>query len=193
MSLKCPKCGAAYDKISNVEDIQDLLGVNESDKKWMCNRCSYFFDQDVEKYYNELTIDDLGYEILHEWKDIPQKAFVYADSITKLNNINDNIGYDSGKIIIEYFLLNSRGWNGEVARKIKEELKKRLKHNDELIQFVEFCESCINSNKNSVDLDIAYDSNNKSFYYNGIQITKNSVADNLGDEVAEKILKWIKK
>ncbi len=196
-NIKCPKCGAMYDEISDVQDMQGLLGINETDKQWMCNNCSHLFNQKAEKDYSSLLLDDLAHEILRQWKDMPHKAFVYADAMTKLTDINDNLGFESGGGIVNGFLLNARGWIGEVATKIKEELKIRLDEqnisNQNILKFVEIYEDAMKNNQTAIDLDIDYDSSNKSFYYNGIQITKNSVADNLGDEVAEKILKWIKK
>jgi hypothetical protein len=40
-----------------------------------------------------------------------------------LNSIDDKYGYDSARSIVNYFLANAGTWRGEVARRIKKELK----------------------------------------------------------------------
>ena len=43
-----------------------------------------------------------------------------------LNSINDNYVLDSGASVVAYFLANARGWRGDVARRVKAELKAML-------------------------------------------------------------------
>ena len=51
----------------------------------------------------------------------------YLDAMQQLNNINDNYGHDRGKSIVLYFLSNASSWRGEVAKRIKVELKTMVK------------------------------------------------------------------
>jgi hypothetical protein len=44
-----------------------------------------------------------------------------------LDSVNDNYGWDSGKMIVLYFLSNASTWRGETAKRIKAELKAMAK------------------------------------------------------------------
>ena len=78
------------------------------------------------------------YEIAMEvWKDWGGKvvcphARPYLQAMTELTSLNDRYGTspaasDSAKLIVGYFLDLTRSWRGETARRIKAELRKRLK------------------------------------------------------------------
>lgn len=126
-NITCPKCNACYDEISNVQEMQQIFGINETDCEWMCNKCSYFFDQETEKEnYDEMSLESLAFEILKDWEDIPKSAFQYVNAMTQIQNIDDEYGLDDGRKIVAYFLTSARTWKGDVARKIKKELKDRL-------------------------------------------------------------------
>lgn len=43
--------------------------------------------------------------------------------MSDLSSIDDNYMFDSAKSIVLYFLANAQSWRGEVARRIKAELK----------------------------------------------------------------------
>ena len=47
----------------------------------------------------------------------------YLEAMSTLNSINEDFGYDSGQSIVLYFLANAQTWRGEVARRVKKELK----------------------------------------------------------------------
>jgi len=50
-------------------------------------------------------------------------AVPYFQAMQCLNSVNDNYGMDSGKSIVLYFLSNAGMWRGDVAKRIKLELK----------------------------------------------------------------------
>jgi hypothetical protein len=51
----------------------------------------------------------------------------YLEAMHCLNTINDDYGYDSAKSIVLYFLSNANSWRGDVARRVKAELKELVK------------------------------------------------------------------
>ena len=66
-------------------------------------------------------------EIEREWRPPNFAAKPYLDAMHSLHNINDPYYADSGKTVVAYFLSNASSWRGEVARRIKVELKSLLK------------------------------------------------------------------
>lgn len=65
-------------------------------------------------------------EIRKDWKGIYFGAVPYLDAMSTLNSIEDNYGMDSGKSIVLYFLSNASSWRGDVAKRVKAELKKMV-------------------------------------------------------------------
>lgn len=65
-------------------------------------------------------------EISKDWKGIYFGAVPYLDAMSTLNSIEDNYGMDSGKSIVLYFLSNASSWRGDVAKRVKAELKKMV-------------------------------------------------------------------
>lgn len=65
----------------------------------------------------------IAQEIGWNWKPVGPAAYPYLRAMYSLNNINDNFGLDSGKSVVLYFLSNAASWRGDVARRIKSELK----------------------------------------------------------------------
>ncbi len=43
--------------------------------------------------------------------------------MAQLNSVDDDYGFDSGRSVVRYFLINASTWKGEKARAIKSELK----------------------------------------------------------------------
>ncbi len=62
-------------------------------------------------------------EIIQDWKNVNYAAQPYLSAMSKLNSINDDFGSDSAEMVIVYFLSNATTWRGEVAKRIKTELK----------------------------------------------------------------------
>ena len=72
------------------------------------------------------SIRDIAIEILRDWKKPHYAAAPYLNAMLHLNDINDRYGYDSGQMVVAYFLSNSGTWKGETARRIKNELREML-------------------------------------------------------------------
>lgn len=72
-------------------------------------------------------IYEIAAEISADWKKPYFGAVPYIDAMYSLNSVNDHYIMDSAKSIIRYFLGNANTWKGEVAKKIKAELKNMVK------------------------------------------------------------------
>lgn len=70
---------------------------------------------------------EIAREIRRDWKKVNFAAEPYLSAMSTLNSIQDSYGLDSGKSIVLYFLANASSWRGEVAKRIKAELKKMAK------------------------------------------------------------------
>lgn len=69
----------------------------------------------------------IAWEIQQDWKKPYFGAVPYLDAMLMLDRPTDNYGADSAKSIILYFLSNATTWRGEVARRVKKELKEMVK------------------------------------------------------------------
>lgn len=72
-------------------------------------------------------IFEIAREIRRDWKSVNFAAKPYLDAMLQLNSVKDDFGADSAKMIIRYFLCNASAWRGEVAKRIKAELKAMVK------------------------------------------------------------------
>jgi len=70
---------------------------------------------------------EIAAEIRRDWKKVNYAAKPYLDAMGSLTSIKDNYFMDSGKSIVLYFLSNAASWRGEVAKRIKAELKAMCK------------------------------------------------------------------
>jgi hypothetical protein len=66
---------------------------------------------------------EIAREIEKDWKRPYFGAVPYLEAMGYLNSIEDNFIEDSGKSVVLYFLANANTWRGEVARRVKTELK----------------------------------------------------------------------
>ena len=62
-------------------------------------------------------------EIRNNWAKVSPYAKPYLDAMSQLNSIDDKYYLDSARSVVLYFLSNASGWRGDVARRIKAELK----------------------------------------------------------------------
>ena len=60
------------------------------------------------------------------WRNVFPYLAPYADAMLSLNTINDNYGWDSGREIVCRFISNAGTWRGEVAKRVKAELRKMV-------------------------------------------------------------------
>jgi len=65
----------------------------------------------------------ISIDIRKDWKKPYFGAVPYINAMGSLDDITDNYGYDSGRSVVQYFLANAGTWKGDVARRIKKELK----------------------------------------------------------------------
>ncbi len=81
----------------------------------------------VEETEGPRLIGDIAFEIRRNWKKVYFGAVPYLDAMFSLNTVDDDYGFDSGRSVVAYFLANAQTWKGEVARRVKKELKGMLK------------------------------------------------------------------
>jgi hypothetical protein len=72
-------------------------------------------------------IHEIADEISRNWPNVYFGAVPYLRAMQYLNSINDKFGEDDAKGVILYFLSNAKTWRGDVARRIKAELKELIK------------------------------------------------------------------
>jgi len=70
------------------------------------------------------TIKEIAQEIQSDWKNVNYGARPYLEVMHRLNTINDKFMMDDASTIVLYFLSNAKGYRGETATRIKNELKK---------------------------------------------------------------------
>ena len=68
-------------------------------------------------------LSDIAREIRADWKRVNYAAEPHLDAMGTLGSIDDNYLLDSGKSVVLYFLSNASSWRGEVAKRIKQELR----------------------------------------------------------------------
>jgi hypothetical protein len=72
------------------------------------------------------TLNEIAREIKKDWTKVYFGAEPYLDAMSQLNTINDRFYSDSARTIVIYFLSNATTWRGDVARRVKLELKKMI-------------------------------------------------------------------
>jgi hypothetical protein len=71
---------------------------------------------------------EIAKEIREDWgSKIYFGAKPYLGAMLTLNSINDRYMCDNADTMVRYFLANASTWKGEVAKRIKAELKEMLK------------------------------------------------------------------
>ena len=69
------------------------------------------------------TLSTIAQEISSDWEKVNFAAVPYLQAMATMESPQDNFGYDSGQSVVLYFLSNATTWRGDVARRIKKELK----------------------------------------------------------------------
>jgi hypothetical protein len=69
------------------------------------------------------SLRDIAAEIRSDWRNVNYAAEPYLAAMSTLDGISDSYGMDSGKSIVLYFLSNATTWRGDVARRVKAELR----------------------------------------------------------------------
>jgi hypothetical protein len=74
------------------------------------------------------SLHNIADEIIREWGDkMYFGAVPYVRAMRHVESITDKYGDDSAEDIVIYFLSNARTWRGDVAKRVKAELKGMLK------------------------------------------------------------------
>jgi hypothetical protein len=72
-------------------------------------------------------LSTIAREIESDWsakgKGVNFAARPYLDAMKTLHSVADNYFHDSGVSVVLYFLSNAGSWRGDVARRVKAELK----------------------------------------------------------------------
>ena len=68
-------------------------------------------------------LNQIAQEIYKDWKNLSPHAEPYLSAMSTLETVNDDYHSDSAVSVVAYFLLNASSWRGEVAKRIKTELK----------------------------------------------------------------------
>ncbi len=76
---------------------------------------------------NNRPIYIIAADIRKDWSKPYFGAVPYINALLTLNSLKDYYGLDSAHTIIIYFLSNATSWRGDIARKIKLELKQIIK------------------------------------------------------------------
>lgn len=66
---------------------------------------------------------EIAKEIKQDWKNISVYAEAYREPMSQLTSVNEMYYCDSAEEIVLRFLSNAQTWKGEVARRVKKELK----------------------------------------------------------------------
>jgi len=73
------------------------------------------------------SLSTIAREIRTDWTKPYFGAVPYLEAMGRLDSISDNYGQDGADDIVLYFLSNAKTWRGDVARRVKAELKGMLK------------------------------------------------------------------
>lgn len=70
-------------------------------------------------------IHEIAAEIWKDWgrSKVSPTAKPWLEALSELDKITDSYGADPGHLVVAYFLSNASGWKGEVAKRVKKELK----------------------------------------------------------------------
>ena len=69
---------------------------------------------------------EIAHDIRADWQPVYFGAEPYLSAMFSLENITDSYYQDSAESVVRYFLGNAQTWRGEVARRVKAELKSML-------------------------------------------------------------------
>ena len=72
-------------------------------------------------------LSQIAAEMNADWTALHGAAQPYMDAMSELEFAADRCGVETGSDIIQGFLNNAQTWRGEVARRVKEELRAILR------------------------------------------------------------------
>jgi len=68
-------------------------------------------------------LHEIAREIRTDWKPVDYAAKPYLEAMSNLDDVNDKYGEDSARSLVNYFLVNAGKWKGDVAKRVKAELR----------------------------------------------------------------------
>jgi len=132
--LSCPKCGfkiptsKTTTERRKVEIEVEPNGEVEVEVTASCRRGRMAEDGIDLSNLSRMKIYDIAALIAQDWgRKVNYAAKPYLEAMFSLDSVDDNYIMDSGKSIVAYFLSNATSWRGDVARAVKNELKKRIR------------------------------------------------------------------
>lgn len=72
------------------------------------------------------TLKEIAREIKKDWVRISPYALPYVEAMETLKSIHENYYMDTAGDVVMRFLCNAQGWRGDVAKRVKAELKSML-------------------------------------------------------------------
>lgn len=75
----------------------------------------------------ERSLRDIAREIRQDWAKVNYAAEPYLAAMSTLQSVRDSYYADTGRSVVSYFLANAGSWRGDVARRVKAELKGMIK------------------------------------------------------------------
>ena len=72
------------------------------------------------------TLSTIARDVRRDWSNVNYAAKPYLAAMAQLDRISDLFHYDSGESVVRYFLSNASAWRGDVAKRVKAELKAML-------------------------------------------------------------------
>ena len=72
-------------------------------------------------------IHEIAREIVRVWRNVNYGAVPYLKAMHGLGSITDSYGADAGRSVVLYFLNNAKTFRGDDARRLKAELRGKLK------------------------------------------------------------------
>jgi hypothetical protein len=129
---RCERCGVTWKHDRDEAYASDAPHNCPSCGKKELSHYPSMWTEDVE-YPMSRPLYVIAKEIRNDWSAqradhrVPPFADAYLRPMETLNAITDNYHLDTARSIVLYFLSNAGTWKGEVARRIKAELKELLK------------------------------------------------------------------
>ena len=83
---------------------------------------------DIEQRDGDRSLRAIAGEIFRDWTTMSNqgenhRAYPYVHAMRGLDKVTDRYGFEDGGEIVRRFLINASGWRGDVARRVKAELK----------------------------------------------------------------------
>ena len=74
-------------------------------------------------------LNEIASEIKSDWGHrLSENAAPHVEAMSSITSVGDSYGADTGLSAVAYFLANAQTWRGEVARRVKLELRSILKN-----------------------------------------------------------------